>query len=110
MSPSDFSSFLYMNCVVATAQCRSKDVLRCSAVLASKLFDGSEVCGQQSSHASLDFLCDSDCRSVLGISPTMAGAKHLAVGDVVTSVFGMVSECIQAASKTVHAAAIVRYE
>jgi len=106
MPSSDYSSFLYMNCVVPTAQCRSKDVLRCSAALTSKLFDGSDVCGRQSSDANLLSLCDSDCRSVLAISPTMKGAKTLAGVDVATSVLGMVrfmrSNCEQNSACSLH--------
>ena len=89
MSPSDFSSFLLKNCVAPSAECRIKDVLRCSHALTSKLFDNQGECRKVSS-ASMASMCHNDCRSVSSIQPTMTAAKSLVVGDVVASVFGMV--------------------
>ena len=77
-----FNPFLLRNCVAPKSECRTRDVLRCSHALTSKMFDDQAECRQISS-ASKASLCNSDCQSVISVRPTMAGAKSLAVGDVV---------------------------
>lgn len=71
------------------AECRSKDVLRCSHALTSKLFDDQADCSQVPA-ALKPSLCRSDCQSVLSVQSTMVGARSLAAGDVAASVLGMV--------------------